>query len=150
MKIKDILNVKGSKVWTIQGTQTLREASKILVSQGIGALPVLDPKSGHVTGIVSERDIVRAGIDERGRTPDQILVKEIMTAQVIFGTPGDEMGQVMEVMTRRRIRHIPILDSGRLAGIISIGDVVKAILEDSKHEIESLKEYLYGPGAILA
>lgn len=143
MKLKEILKVKGTKVWTIKENQPIRDALEILIHQKIGALVVFD-ESGGIVGIISERDIVR-GCFERGEKLRDIPVKELMTQQVIIGSPEDETSYIMGVMTQNRVRHIPIVVEGKLQGIVSIGDVVKSEIEDSRYEIHYLKEYLYGP-----
>lgn len=144
MKLKDILKVKGSKVWTIYENQSIREALDILFSQRIGALVTLSGED-QVIGIISERDIVR-GSFEHGQKFETLKVKDLMTREVIIGSPEDETSYIMGVMTQSRVRHIPVIADGKLAGIVSIGDVVKSEIEDSKYEIHYLKEYIYGRG----
>ena len=144
MKLKDILKNKGSKVWTVKANQTISDALKILVNQKIGALLVLDEKSG-IIGIISERDIVR-GCYENNKGLEAMLVNQLMTKEVIIGSPEDETNYIMGVMTQKRVRHIPVVSEGKLQGIVSIGDVVKSVIEDSQYEIHYLKEYIYGPG----
>ncbi len=140
--IKDILQHKGSKVWSVKANQTIQEALQILVRQKIGAVLVLN-ENGTIAGILSERDIVR-GCYQDSKGLDKTPVKELMTKNVITGSPEDNISNVMAVMTENRVRHIPVLADGKVAGIVSIGDVVKALLEDSEHQIRYLKEYLYG------
>ncbi len=144
MKLKDILDKKGSKVWTVKANQTISDALKVLVNQKIGALLVLDEKGG-IVGIISERDIVR-GCFENGKELDAMPVSKLMTKEVIIGSPEDETSYIMGVMTQKRVRHIPVVASGKLQGIVSIGDIVKSVIEDSQYEIHYLKEYIYGPG----
>ena len=144
MKLSDILKVKGSKVWTIKENQPVRDALHILVNQRIGALLALDEKGG-IVGIISERDIVR-GCHESAKTLDTMPVSRLMTKEVVIGSPEDETSYIMGVMTQKRVRHIPVVSEGRLQGIVSIGDVVKSEIEDSKYEIHYLKEYIYGRG----
>ncbi len=142
MKIKDILKVKGSKVWMIKANQTVRSAVQILVNQKIGALVVADPRSSRIVGIISERDIMRGCYS--GQNLDTTLVSELMSRGVITGFPEEEINEVMALMTENRVRHIPVLDRGELQGIVSIGDVVKALLEESRHQIRHLQDYMYG------
>ena len=142
MKLKDILKNKGSKVWTVKAGQTIQDAVAILVNQKIGALLVLDDRE-NVIGIISERDIMR-GLYYKGKEITALPVSELMTKKVIIGGPEDETGYLMGVMTQNRVRHIPVIEGGKLQGLISIGDVVKSLLEDSKYEIHYLKEYIYG------
>ena len=143
MKIKDILKTKGSKVWTIQANQKIHDAVHILITERIGALLVLDEKGG-IAGIISERDIVRGCYHHTGGL-NTTLVSELMTKDIITTSPEDNIGDVMGLMTENRVRHIPVIENGKLAGIVSIGDVVKFLLEDSAHQIQSLKEYIHGP-----
>ena len=143
MKIKDILRHKGPKVWAVKVDQKIYDALQILVNQKIGALLVFDDK-GNIAGIISERDIVRACY--LGKAVNDILVSELMTRKVITASPEDNINEIMEVMTENRARHIPIVSGGKLEGLVSIGDVVKALLEDSAHQIRFLKEYMHGSG----
>ena len=146
MKIKDILKVKGSKVWMIKETQTIHDALHLLVSRKIGALLVSDETSRNIVGILSERDIVRGLYEKKAKT-EALLVKDLMTKKVLMGSPDDEIGSIMQLMTEKRVRHIPVMHNGVLLGIVSIGDVVKSLLQDSEHQIRHLKDYLYGPSA---
>ena len=146
MKLKDILNKKGSKVWTVKANQTISDALKVLVNQKIGALLVLDEKSG-IVGIISERDIVR-GCHQNSKELDTMPVNKLITKEVIIGSPEDETSYIMGVMTQKRVRHIPVVAGGKLQGIVSIGDIVKSVIEDSQYEIHYLKEYIYGPGQV--
>jgi CBS domain-containing protein len=136
MKISTILATKGNNVVTVQASQTLKEAAVLLEQHRIGALIVVD-ESGRLVGILSERDIVRLA----ARRDDVLTcsVAEAMTRSVVSGTPQDDVSSVLQTMTNRRFRHLPILDRGKLAGIISIGDVVKAQLDEYEGEIESLQ-----------
>ncbi len=143
MKLKDILKVKGSKVWMIKSSQSIHEALQILVTQKIGALLVLDEKKESIIGILSERDIVR-GCYARLKKMDKAPVSDFMTRKIVTASPEDDIRDIMAVMTQKRVRHIPVLEDNKLYGIVSIGDVVKALLEDSEHEIRHLKEYMFG------
>ena len=145
MTLRDILTHKGTKVWTIQADQTINEALRILVNRRIGALVVVDLNE-KVIGIISERDIVR-GCHQYGKELNDMPVKKLMTRPVIAGLLDDEIGDIMGIMTDKRVRHIPVVQEGRLEGMISIGDVVKSLLRDSEHQIQSLKEYMYGSSA---
>ncbi len=142
MKLKDILKNKGTKVWTIEANQKIQDALQILFNQKIGALVVIDEKE-HIAGIISERDIVRACY-RKSSGLNSTLVSELMTKKVITASSEDNVKDIMQVMTENRIRHIPVVNEGKLDGIVSIGDVVKLLLEDSEHQIRSLKEYIYG------
>ena len=111
-----------------------------MVTHHIGSLIVLDDQ-GQVIGIITERDILRE-CTARSEQVKTILVQQVMTKDLIISVPADEVGCVMGVMTQNRIRHLPILDGGRLKGLISIGDVVKAQLEATEFENRYLREYI--------
>jgi CBS domain-containing protein len=111
-----------------------------MVTHHIGSLIVLDDQ-GQVIGIITERDILRE-CTARSEQVKTILVQQVMTKDLIISVPADEVGCVMGVMTQNRIRHLPILDGGRLKGLISIGDVVKAQLEATESENRYLREYI--------
>ncbi|MSR77668.1 MAG: CBS domain-containing protein [Candidatus Omnitrophica bacterium] len=145
MKLKDILKQKGSKVWALREDQTVRHAIEILVSQKIGAVLVLD-QHNHIAGILSERDIVRGCYTSTGDL-EASSVAQLMTRRVISASPEEEVESVMALMTEHRIRHVPVVSEGKLEGIVSIGDVVKALLQESAYEVQSLKEFIYGPAA---
>lgn len=135
MKISTILATKGSHVVTVRPEQTLKEAATLLARHNIGAMVVTD-EAGQVVGIFSERDLARAVARD-----DDFLkrtVGEVMTRKVVCGTPQDDVMSVIETMTNRRFRHLPILDRGKLAGMVSIGDMVKAIMQDYQGTIETL------------
>jgi CBS domain-containing protein len=136
MNIASILARKGSRVVTCRAEQSIRQALSLLAEHNIGALVVVD-EAGGAAGVLSERDVVReAARDERlfGRT-----VGEIMTRDVIVGVPEDDLRAVRHTMTERRIRHVPVIAEGRLIGIVSIGDVVKAELDQYLGEVDTLQ-----------
>ena len=136
MKISTILATKGHTVFTTRAEHTLKEAAIKLTEHKIGAMVVVDA-DGQVAGILSERDIVRAAASR-----DDVLalrVGDIMTRRVTTGTPNDDVLSVIHTMTERRFRHLPIVDQGKLVGIVSIGDMVKAQLEKYQGEIETLE-----------
>jgi CBS domain-containing protein len=131
-----ILARKGSKVVTCRPGQSIRQALALLAEHNIGALVVVD-ESGLPAGILSERDIVReAARDERLFARS---VGEIMTRDVIVGVPEDDLRAVRRTMTERRIRHVPVVADGSLVGIVSIGDVVKAELDQYLGEVDTLQ-----------
>ncbi|HLF27005.1 MAG TPA: CBS domain-containing protein [Anaerolineae bacterium] len=136
MKIIAVLNTKGVHVITVRPEQSVREAIALLVEHNVGALVVTDEAERPV-GIVSERDIIRAS----ARTPDVFNqpIRQVMTKDVIVASPHDDLKSVAQTMTERRFRHLPVMDQGRLAGIVSIGDVVKAQLEEYEGEIHTLQ-----------
>ena len=137
MKIDTILATKGMNVVTIQPQRSLKEAVRLLERHNIGALVVVN-ESEMPIGIISERDIVRQAV----RDDKDLLtrpVSAVMTRNVVTGSPQDDLQSVLRTMTEKHFRHLPIMDQGRLAGIISIGDVVKAQITEYQGEIETLE-----------
>ncbi len=142
MKVRDILRTKGREVATIAPTATVTEALDRLAAAGVGALVVA---AGEVPeGIVSERDIVRR-LARDGAAVLERPVSTIMTPDVVTCSPDDTVGELMARMTERRIRHLPVLDEGRLAGIVSIGDVVKVRVRELEEERHHLESYITHP-----
>ncbi len=140
MKIVEIDKLKRVKLQTIDPEKTVHEASRKLVQFNIGALPVCDAE-GSLIGIVTERDILRAAAKD-GSEALVLKVAAIMTRQVITCTDEEDVESAMEVMTERRIRHLPVLREGHLVNIISIGDLVKATLDESRQELRYLRDYV--------
>lgn len=140
MIVKSILSAKGSDVATIAPTATLAEATMILADRKIGAL-VVTGAGGRITGIISERDIVRAFAQHSGGA-FQLPLSEVMTRKVVTCTPTDTVAMLMERMTAGKFRHLPVLDDGRLVGIISIGDVVKYRLTELEFEQGAMRDYI--------
>jgi CBS domain-containing protein len=143
MTLQDILLTKGNVVYSISPDATLDEASKELVHRHVGALVVCaDASDGHrLVGILSERDLLYAQAANRGPF-SQIKVSEFMTEDVVTGTPDDSIEQVMGLMTTKRIRHLPVLFEGKLIGIVSIGDIVKAEMYRLSMENRFMKDYI--------
>ena len=140
MQVRHILQRKGHDVVTTSPETTLEEAARLLKRHRIGALVVTD-ENDRVLGIVSERDIVNA-LAEHGAVCGERPVAEVMTKDVAVCTPDDTTDTLMEVMTNQRVRHLPVIDNGRLAGIVSIGDVVKSRMEEIAFEAEQMKMYI--------
>lgn len=136
MNIASILATKGGRVITIRPEQSVGEAVRLLASHNIGALVVVDQALTPV-GILSERDIVRAAA--RSEQAFGQRVSEIMTRDVITGLPHDDLLSVANTMTDRRIRHLPVVDGGRLVGIVSIGDLVKAERDTYRGKVDTLE-----------
>lgn len=140
MTVKSILQSKGREVATIAPDATLGQATKILAEKRIGALVVTKP-TGAISGILSERDIVRAlAADAAGALKKP--VSAFMTAKVKTCRDENSVNDVMEIMTAGRFRHLPVEKDGKLAGIVSIGDVVKRRIEDVMREAESIRAYI--------
>ncbi|GAA5160180.1 MULTISPECIES: CBS domain-containing protein [Amycolatopsis] len=139
MRIADVLRAKGSAVATVSPDTTVAGLLAGLAEHNIGAMPVVG--SGGVVGIVSERDVVRK-LHERGEVLLSRPVSEIMTTVVATCTPRDSVDDLSVLMTQRRIRHVPVIEDGRLAGIVSIGDVVKTRMEELETSQEQLQAYI--------
>ena len=138
MNVDGILHAKGAAVVTIRPDETIRDLVDGLRKERIGAM-VVSADGRSIDGIVSERDVVR-GIAEHGPQVLGARVSQLMTREVVTCAPTDTVKQVMAVMTQRRVRHVPVLANGVLAGIVSIGDVVKNRLEEMEMEANVLRE----------
>jgi CBS domain-containing protein len=135
MQIRDLLRDKGPTVITIGPELPVLEAAQVLVQNNIGALVVFD---GSIQGIVSERDLLRLAANQVDRL-STAKVRDVMTAQVITASPDAQIHDVMDILTEHRIRHLPVVENGQLAGIISIGDVVNAL----RHTVETENRFLH-------
>ena len=140
MTVEGILAAKGTNVVTIAPEQTLGDVARILTERGIGAV-VVTRGGGAVLGIISERDVVRA-IAARGAAGLSEQVERYMTPDVVTCTRQAPINELMEIMTSRKFRHVPDIDQGRLAGIVSIGDIVKQRVAEIEAEQEALREYI--------
>lgn len=141
MQISNILQSKGTLVVSISGALSILDATRELTRYGIGAIIVSDSPEG-IDGILSERDIARA-IAAHGAAALELRVAEVMTTDVTTCSPSDTTDALAEVMTARRIRHLPVMDGGRIVGVVSIGDIVKHRLDELQVETRTLHEYLY-------
>ena len=139
--VSQILQEKDGNTWTIGPQATVFDALKLMADKGIGALVVVEGDA--VVGIFSERDYARKVI-LKGRSSKETPVSWIMTEQVITVDPDTTLDVCMGLMTDRRIRHLPIMEEDRLIGVISIGDVVKAVISEQKYLIEHLESYIVG------
>lgn len=140
MIVNHILSLKGRDVVTIEPNRSLSEAARILSERRIGALLVIDGRR-PVSGIISERDIVRAIAVHGSRALDE-PISRFMTEKVHTCTGDTSINHVMELMTQEKFRHLPVIEGARLVGIISIGDVVKSRLEEAEAETQAIKEYI--------
>ena len=140
MTVKAILSIKGTEVHTIEPTTNLATAVKILGERKIGALVVTGPDR-RVVGIVSERDIVQE-LAAHGAASLELSLTDVMTRKVMTCSTSDTISSVMEKMTQGRFRHLPVIEQGRLIGIVSIGDVVKHRLAEMEHEQSALRDYI--------
>lgn len=140
--VRQLLDRKGRSVHGIGPDATVFEALEVMAKHDVGALVVLDER-GELVGLVSERDYARKVV-LKGRVSKDMPVREIMATGVVCVSSTQTEQGCMALMTKHRVRHIPVIDDGRLVGIISIGDVVSAIIEDQKFTIEQLEHYISG------
>ncbi|GHF30541.1 inosine-5-monophosphate dehydrogenase [Kordiimonas sediminis] len=139
MTVSHILKTKGDEVISLQVGCTVSDVAKILGERRIGAIPIMD--GDKIAGIISERDVVR-GLAIRGGDVLKDDVSTLMTKSVTTCATTTTVRQLMEMMTERRIRHVPIVEGGKLVGMVTIGDVVNERLHETEQEAEALKEYI--------
>jgi CBS domain-containing protein len=140
--IRQILDLKPD-IYAIDPDATVLEALKLLAEKNVGALLVM--KGEGLVGIFSERDYARRMI-LHGRSSKETTVREVMTTEVFTISPGASAGECMAYMTDRHIRHLPVIDAGRVTGVISIGDIVRAVMEDMRFTIRHLESYIRSGG----
>jgi CBS domain-containing protein len=147
--VSHLLSQKGNEFFWVAPTDSVLKAIELMATHHVGALLVMNPGSspgspqGALVGIISERDYARKVI-LKNRSSQDTPVGEIMTSPAITVTPADTVRHCMETMTQRRIRHLPVVEAGRVAGILSIGDLVKAVIEEQTAQIEQLERYIAG------
>ncbi len=139
--IRQLLDKKGRQVWAISPEATVYQALEIMANKDIGAVLVMD--GDQLLGIFSERDYARRCI-LRNRRSKETQVKDLMTPNVVTIAPSATINDAMELMSRYHIRHLPVTEGGRVIGVISIGDVVKAVIENQEHMISHLESYITG------
>lgn len=139
--VNEILKAKGRDVWTVSSDSTVYDALRVMADKNIGALLVVE--GDKLAGVFSERDYARKVI-LHGKASRDTLVSEIMSTEVFWVRPDQTIGVCMDLMTHKRIRHLPVLEEGRLVGMVSIGDVVKAIISEQEFTIQQLEHYITG------
>lgn len=138
-KVRNIIQTKGSAVFSINSGTTVYNALELMFEKSIGALLVVD--NGKFVGIFTERDYARKLI-LKGKSSKDTLIREVMTERPITVTPDTSIEDCMKIMTDRKIRHLPVMEHDGLVGLISVGDVVKFIIEEQKFIIENLEQYI--------
>ena len=138
---RSILSVKGNAVWSVAPGATVYEALVLLAEKDIGALPVVS--GGKLEGMFSERDYARK-IVLQGKSSADTLISQVMSTPVVTVTPDQTVEECMRIMTRHRVRHLPVLDGGKLLGVVSIGDLVNSIISAQAETIQQLSGYISG------
>lgn len=139
--VRNILQDKGREVWSVSPDSSVFDALKLMADKNIGALLVLEGET--LVGIFSERDYARKVI-LKGKSSKETSVEEIMSSEVLYVRPEQTIEECMALMTNKRIRHLPVLEGNQLLGLISIGDVVKAVIADQEFTIKQLENYITG------
>jgi CBS domain-containing protein len=139
--VSQLLAGKGEEIWTIEAEEPVLAAIQIMADRRVGALPVL--RGPELVGIISERDYARKVILLR-RSSAETPVWQIMSSPVVTVTPAESVRHCMELMTERRIRHLPVTDQGQLVGMVSIGDCVRHVIEEQQETIEQLEKFITG------
>jgi CBS domain-containing protein len=140
-RVKHLLTRKGRDVWSVEADQPIVEAIRIMAERHIGALPVL--RGGELVGLLSERDYARKVV-LLGRSSSDTPVSQIMSSPVVTVTPDDTIQRCMEIMTERRFRHLPVVQGSAMVGMISIGDCVRAVIEEQQDTIQQLERFISG------
>ncbi len=140
--VRDLLVAKGSQVWTVSSDESIKNALRLMKRKNIGALVVVD-STGSPKGIISERDIIRAAASGMNRLEGK-KVRNCMSSSVYTVNQQDSTDRCMMLMSQKRIRHLPIVEGGKMVGIISIGDIVKHTLEEKNILIDQLEHYISG------
>lgn len=141
LRVNHLLVRKGREIWSVDADAPVLQAIHIMAERGVGALPVL--RGGELVGVVSERDYARKVV-LLGRSSAETFTWQIMTTPAITISPAATVRHCMELMTERRIRHLPVVEDGELVGIISIGDLVRAVIEEQAETIEHLEKFISG------
>ncbi len=139
--VSSLLDQKDRQVWSVEPNATVFDAIALMAEKNVGALPVVT--RGKLVGIITERDYTRKVI-LKGKSSKETAVNDIMTGSLITASPRDAVTVCMELMTTRRVRHLPVVDEGKLIGIVSMGDIVRWVIEAQAATIDQLHEYVIG------
>jgi len=138
--VSQILKNKKEKIWSVSPRETAYDALQIMSDQNLGALLVIDKRG--VVGIFSERDYARKVI-LKGKSSKTTPVSELMTKKVLYVDPGTSVEDCVALMTEKNVRHLPVIEKKQLVGIVTVGDVLKQLIEDQKFEIQELERYIH-------
>lgn len=141
MKVRDILHKKGTELFTVSPQATVLDALKLMAEKNIGGVLIMDGQ--FLKGIFTERDYARK-IVLKGKSSSDIMISEVMVSELITVSSESTTSDCMRLMTGKTIRHLPVVDDGKLVGLISIGDVVKAVIEEQQQVIQHLEQYIAG------
>jgi CBS domain-containing protein len=141
--VRDILNTKGASLWTTTPETTVYDALIVMAAQNVGALPVVS--NDRLVGIFSERDYARKVV-LKGRTSRETTVEELMTSDVLIIDPDQPVDMCLKLMTFNRVRHLPVIEQGKLIGIVTLGDLGKTMIADQADTIHVLETYIIGKG----
>jgi CBS domain-containing protein len=137
--VRHLLDGKEQVLWSVEPDDPVLEVIQLMATHHVGALPVL--RGGELLGIVSERDYARKVV-LLGRSATDTPVEQIMSSPVITVTPQTSLNECMQLVTEHRVRHLPVVENGRVIGMVSIGDLVKAVIDEQQHKIEDLERYI--------
>ncbi len=138
--VSQILKTKGDEVWSIAPQETVYKALQLMSERDLGALVVID--KGKVIGVFTERDYARKKI-LKNKSPKTATVSELMTKEVRYVNPGTSVEDCMALMTKKCVRHLPVMEKRRLVGVVTVGDVLKQLIEDQKFKIQELERYIH-------
>ena len=141
LRVKHLLARKGNDLWSIDAEEPVLGAIQMMADRHVGALPVT--RNGELVGVVSERDYARKVI-LLGRSSAETPVWQIMSSPVVTVAPAESVQRCMEIMTERRIRHLPVVENGDMVGMVSIGDLVRAVIEEQQETIQQLEKFISG------
>jgi len=139
LRVRHLLATKGHEIWTVEAEDPVLEAIQVMADHEVGALPVM--RGTELVGILSERDYARKVI-LRGRSSAETPVWQIMSSPVLTVTPEDTVNHCMQLVTEQRVRHLPVVDHGSLVGLVSIGDLVRAVIEEQQETIVQLQQFI--------
>ncbi|MGO9244832.1 MAG: CBS domain-containing protein [Verrucomicrobiia bacterium] len=139
--VKELLREKGHQIWTIAPEATVYDALELMAAKNIGSVVVV--RHGNVAGVFTERDYARKVV-LKGRSSKTTTVAELMTTDVLYVSPDDTIENCMALMTEKRLRHLPVMEKGKLTGVVSIGDIVKVIISEREFTIRELERYITG------